>query len=91
MATPPRRRPDRREVVLMYARSTILRATPEVLRGPGHNSVVVGPDGEPRIVYHAWDETMSARQMHIDRLRWVASPFAEGPRWLPRVVTDASG
>lgn len=69
----------------------ILRATPEILRGPGHNSVVIGPDGEPRIVYHAWDATMTARQMHIDRLRWVPSPFAEGPRWLPRVVTDASG
>lgn len=29
VAEPPRRRPDRREVVLMYARSTILRAMPE--------------------------------------------------------------
>lgn len=39
--------------------------------GPGHNSVVVGPDGEtPFIAYHAWDPQMTGRRMHLARLRW---------------------
>lgn len=63
----------------------LLRATPDVLRGPGHNSLVMGPDGIERIVYHAWDPTMTTRRMHIDRLLWVENPLPEGPRWIPRV------
>lgn len=63
----------------------ILRATPGLLRGPGHNSIVAGPDGEPRLVYHAWNEDMTRRQMHIDRLRWERNS-GDGPAWLPRVV-----
>ncbi len=62
----------------------ILRASPEALRGPGHNSIVRGPDGDQRIVYHAWDAGMTSRRMHIDRLRWVLDPQAT-PRWVPRV------
>jgi beta-xylosidase len=38
--------------------------------GRGHNSIVTGPDGQDRIVYHAWDEERSRRQMHVDRLAW---------------------
>ncbi len=43
----------------------------EVL-GPGHNSIVVGPDGETELlVYHAWDRSLTARRMCIDPLLWV--------------------
>lgn len=66
----------------------ILRATPGALRGPGHNSIVTGPDGEQRLVYHAWNAEMTKRQMHIDRLRWIRNPQA-GPAWLPTAVAGA--
>jgi arabinan endo-1,5-alpha-L-arabinosidase len=48
----------------------VLRSTPGRLIGPGHNSIVMGPDGEDRIVYHAWDAARERRQMWIDRLSW---------------------
>ncbi|WP_091228529.1 glycoside hydrolase family 43 protein [Microbacterium sp. 3J1] len=35
------------------------------LMGPGHNSLVVGPDGRDRIAFHAWNADLTARQMHI--------------------------
>lgn len=37
------------------------------LRGPGHNSVVVGPDGQDYLCFHAWDEAYSKRQMQVVR------------------------
>ncbi len=41
------------------------------LRGPGHNSIVTGPDGSTDyIVYHAWDREMTARRMFISELLW---------------------
>jgi beta-xylosidase len=51
--------------------------------GPGHNSLIVGPDGQTEyIVYHAWDREMKARQMFIDKLVWrLGGPFCEGPTW----------
>ena len=54
---------------------------PRVLRtgeliGPGHNSIVTGPDGADRIVYHAWDAGMTARRMCVDPLIWTP----DGPR-----------
>ena len=46
------------------------------LIGPGHNTVVRGPDGETDfIVYHAWDRGMTKRQMFVSELRWTE----EGP------------
>ncbi len=55
----------------------VLRSIPGKLIGPGHNSIITGPDGKTSfIVYHAWNETMTARQMHIDRLVWTT----QGPR-----------
>jgi beta-xylosidase len=38
--------------------------------GRGHNSVVIGPDGEDRIAYHAWDSGRTRRELCIDRLVW---------------------
>lgn len=54
----------------------VLRTFPGRLLGPGHNSVVQGPDGADYIVYHAWDPGMTARRMFINRLEWTP----DGPR-----------
>jgi len=55
----------------------VLRTVPNRLPGPGHNSIVTGPDDETEyIVYHAWDKQMKARKMCIDKLVWTS----EGPR-----------
>jgi beta-xylosidase len=59
----------------------VLRTVPADLIGPGHNSIVRGPEGNDYIVYHAWDAKMTARRMFINWLTWTA----EGPRcerWL---------
>jgi beta-xylosidase len=59
----------------------LLRGIPEKVIGPGHHSVVVGPDGEtPYVCYHAWDAAMTARRMFIDPLVFTAGgPRCEGP------------
>jgi GH43 family beta-xylosidase len=57
----------------------VLRGVPGHVIGPGHHSVVRGPDGATDYaVYHAWDASMSARRMCIDPLVITA----EGPRCL---------
>jgi len=63
----------------------VLRTIPNQVIGPGHNSIVTGPDGETEfIVYHAWDNDMKARQMFVDRLLWTENgPRCEGPTWGP--------
>ncbi|HYO94306.1 MAG TPA: glycoside hydrolase family 43 protein [Polyangiaceae bacterium] len=64
----------------------VLKAVPGQVLGPGHNSVVIGPDGRtPYIVYHAWDAQMTARRMCIDELLWTAEgPRSAGPTWTPQ-------
>lgn len=42
----------------------LLESGPSLI-GPGHNSLVVGPDGRDRIAFHAWNADQSARQMHL--------------------------
>lgn len=54
----------------------VLRTIPGRVIGPGHNSVVTGPDGTEQMVYHAWDPAMTARRMHVSPLEWTP----EGPR-----------
>jgi GH43 family beta-xylosidase len=57
----------------------VLRGVPGKVLGPGHNSVVGGPDGRSRfVVYHAWDPTRTARRMCIDPLVFTK----DGPRCL---------
>jgi GH43 family beta-xylosidase len=49
----------------------ILRTIPERVIGPGHNSVVRGPDNQQLFcVYHRWDGE-HGRVLSIDRLDWV--------------------
>src|SRR5581483_10715954 len=55
----------------------VLRTIPNQRIGPGHCSLILGPDDQTEfIAYHAWDKAMKARQMFIDRLAWTAN----GPR-----------
>ncbi len=59
---------------------TVLQTVPGEVLGPGHNSVVRGPDGEDWIAYHAWDPAATRRQMWIDRLAWGPDgPERSGP------------
>jgi len=64
------------------AGAALLRSRPGMV-GPGHNSVIVGPDGDDFIVYHAWDQAQTARRMCIDRLEWTD----DGPRTAGPTVT----
>jgi beta-xylosidase len=64
----------------------ILRTVPGRMLGPGHNSLVEGPDGKtPFLAYHAWDPGKTARRMCIDPLVWDEDgPRSPGPSWTPR-------
>lgn len=55
---------------------SLLQGEPEKLNGPGHCSVVIGPDGGDYLVYHAWNAEATARQMHVEPLSWTP----QGPR-----------
>jgi arabinan endo-1,5-alpha-L-arabinosidase len=59
-----------------FAGPQVLQTIPGRVIGPGHNSVVRGPDSADWLVYHAWDPAGTARRMWIDRLVW----GPDGPR-----------
>lgn len=44
-----------------------LLATGDGLVGPGHNSVVVAPDGRDAIAFHSWDAAGTRRQLRVHR------------------------
>jgi beta-xylosidase len=48
----------------------VLRSIGDRVVGPGHNSSVVGPDGQTYLAYHAWDPMFRQRHMCLDRLSW---------------------
>lgn len=53
----------------------ILRTIPDRVVGPGHNSVVAGPDGRQLFcVYHRWSD--GERRLSIDRLEWIGERLA---------------
>ena len=66
---------------------SVLKGIPDQVLGPGHNSVVLGPDGATEyMVYHAWDPARTMRRMCIDPIAWVteagsdiARPRCGGP------------
>jgi GH43 family beta-xylosidase len=63
----------------------LLRTIPEKVIGPGHNSVVVGPDGrEMFCVYHRWQD--GERVMCIDRMDFAGGDrlFVAGPSYEPQ-------
>jgi arabinan endo-1,5-alpha-L-arabinosidase len=59
----------------------VLKSVPGKVRGPGHHSIVVGPDGRSQyILYHAWDSRMKLRWMCLDKLVWTPEgPHCAGP------------
>ena len=64
----------------------VLRGVPDLVRGPGHHSVVTAPDGKTEmVVYHAWNREMTHRQMCVDPLVWTAAgPTCVGPTASPQ-------
>jgi beta-xylosidase len=64
----------------------VLATAPDAALGPGHASIVSGPDGTTEwIVYHAWDPGGEARTMRIDELVWCPDgPRCDGPSTAPR-------
>ncbi len=64
----------------------VLKGIPGKVRGPGHHSIVKGPDGQTDyIVYHSWNSEMTVRQMCVDRLLWTPEgPRCDGPTFTPQ-------
>jgi hypothetical protein len=67
-------------------KARVLHDIPGKVRGPGHNDVVIGPDGHTQyFVYHAWDPDKTKRQMCIDKLVWTPDgPQCDGPTFTPQ-------
>ncbi|MFC7669940.1 family 43 glycosylhydrolase [Hymenobacter humi] len=63
----------------------VLHAVAGHVRGPGHHSHVLSPNGKTEyLVYHAWNKAMTERQLCIDRLAWTAQARAAwGPPTRP--------
>jgi GH43 family beta-xylosidase len=63
-------------------RAPLLRTVPGHVIGPGHNSVVTGPDGNDVMAYHAWDPEQTKRRLCIDPITWTDDgPAVDGPSW----------
>ena len=66
----------------------VLRTIPGHVTGPGHCSIVTGPDGATDyVVYHAWDSAMTARRICMDALVWTPDGPRCTPTWEPQTVT----
>src|SRR5688572_11860111 len=67
----------------------VLRTVPGVI-GPGHNSVVRGPDNRQMYcVYHRWNDQVTRRVLSIDRLEWIGSELVVfGPTSTPQPVPN---
>lgn len=70
----------------------LLSGVPGHVIGPGHHSIVIGPDGAtPFVCYHAWDAAMTARRLCIDPLVFTPEgPRCDGPSWTPRTILTGS-
>lgn len=66
----------------------VLKTVPGHVLGPGHNSIVLGPDGQTDyIAYHAWDTDKSARRMCLDKLIWTSDGLrCDGPTWTVQTI-----
>jgi GH43 family beta-xylosidase len=73
----------------------ILRTIPGKVIGPGHNSVVRGPDNlQLYCMYHRWSEEGEIRQLAIDPLDWAGERMlvlgpSTGPQPVPLAPTFA--
>jgi hypothetical protein len=74
-------------------RPLVLRTLPGEVIGPGHNSVVRGPDNlQMFCVYHRWAADGSGRLLSIDRLEWVGDRILVlGPSTSPQPVPAHPG
>lgn len=66
----------------------ILRTLPGEVVGPGHNSVIRGPDNRQLYcVYHRWSDDASARVLCIDPLDWAGERMLVlGPSTAPQPI-----
>ncbi|MCP5532813.1 MAG: family 43 glycosylhydrolase [Akkermansiaceae bacterium] len=62
-------------------RAAVIHSIEGKLIGPGHNSVILGPDGETWFnIYHSWNADRTKRQMCMDPLVWTADgPVTHDP------------
>jgi arabinan endo-1,5-alpha-L-arabinosidase len=69
-------------------RARVLAQVPGHVRGPGHNDIVTGPDGQTQyFVYHAWNPEMTKRCLCVDKLIWTPDgPRCHGPTFTPQPV-----
>ncbi len=68
----------------------VLAGVPGQVRGPGHHSIVTGPDNRSEyVVYHAWDPAMKTRWMCIDKLKWTPEGPKCEPTWTPMTIVVA--
>jgi beta-xylosidase len=67
---------------------SVLRGVDGKVIGPGHNSIVLGPDDKTLfVVYHAWDVEKTARRICVDPLLWTPDgPRCAGPTWTPQTL-----
>lgn len=68
------------------AGARVLHSVPGHVRGPGHHSHAIGPDGRTEyLVYHAWNKAMTERRLCIDKLAWTTQgPRCLGPTYTPQ-------
>jgi len=68
------------------AGARVLHSVPGHVRGPGHHSHAMSPDGRTEyLVYHAWNMAMTERQLCIDKLEWTdKGPRCLGPTYTPQ-------
>jgi beta-xylosidase len=68
------------------AGARVLHSVPGHVRGPGHHSHTLSPDGRTEyLVYHAWNAAMTERELCIDPLAWTADgPRCLGPTYTPQ-------
>ena len=66
----------------------VLPAVAGKVRGPGHHSHIIGPDGQTEyLIYHAWNEAMSERQLCVDKPEYTTQgPRAAGPGFTPQPI-----
>lgn len=74
----------------------VLRTIPGAVIGPGHNSVVRGPDNQQLFcIYHRWANDNTGRVLAIDRLDWVGERMIVlGPSVTPQprpILPSAQG
>jgi beta-xylosidase len=70
----------------------VLRTVKGHVTGPGHNSIVIGPDRQTEfLAYHAWNPEMTERRMCLDPLIWTPDgPRCAGPTWTPQTIPAIS-